>query len=517
MVREIGLAFKNNVRFRQKWNQEVKQFLAFLDTVKLNQKFEKRANDRIGILLTPWLGLPVPWYAVAIGMLLRSKGNDNISFIVNDLWNRTNNVYPYCEIQQASIIKILKKCVKNRYKMDVILLSNMDDMELNDHDQKIIEKYANINAIRCCWNSVNDAEHDEMLERWRTTYRGMYGKMKSCSEQKWKKIIIPGGMFQETGLFMDIFKDKGIDVLTYDSGPGRYKIGINVCASKNGNTYKTAQEILSRRCKKDEIKSMAWEILSNRMQMRPEIGVVNGGRVVQSVAYQETTCETYDIVMFCNMEFDTAALGTHDVFRNDYEWIVETIRFVLENTDATIAVRQHPLIKLFPKIQTNEASLKKLFKGNNRVTFIGYDEKISSYNIIEAAKAIIVNTSTVGLEVGMLGKFVITESHSYYHQASFVRYGSDREQYYSEIIKALDGQRALNEEERYEACVYYFLTQKCSSVISDFTPQPNDFQSWTKRTFIELLEDENIAYMLKAIIDLEAVDRQVCANLLSKQ
>lgn len=515
MIKRIIFDFRDKVIFWQNWIRYIKQFLTFFDTVQWNGESQGKANCQIGILLTPWLGLPVSWYAMTIGMLLKRKANVNISFIVNDLWNKSNSLYPYYEMQKKSILKILKKYIAKKNGIDIVLLSRVEGIKLSNYDEDVIERYAKINTIRYFGNSIDDVEHAEILERWKDTYRGLYGRIKRCSEQNWDKIVIPGGMFQETCLFLEIFKEKGIDVITYDSGPGRYKLGINVCASQNGDTLKTAQDILASKCDRDKIRNMAWEILSNRMQMRPEVGVVNGGRVIQSAAYQNSDCETYDIVMFCNLEFDTAALGTHDAFQNDYEWIVETIRFVLENTDATIAIRQHPLKKLFPQISTNEAGIKELFKENSRVTFINYDEKISSYNIIDSAKVIIVNTSTVGLEAGMLGKPVITESHSYYHNASFVKYSSDSKQYFSNIVQALDEQSALNEEERYEACVYYFLTQKCSSIVTDFTPQPNDFQSWTQKTFSELLEDKNIAYMLKTIVDLEAVDRQVCTNILS--
>lgn len=516
VIKKIVFGFRDEVLFCQKWSQEIKQFLAFLDTAKWNDECREKMEYRIGILLTPWLGVSVPWYAITIGMILKSKENVRISFVVNDLWNKKNSFYPYYNVQKISILRMLRRYIVNKYGMDVLLLSHMTDMELNEHDKDVIDRLAWINTVRYLGNSIKDIEHEEILGKWRAAYHGMYGKIKSCSEQKWDRIVIPGGVFQETCLFLDIFQEKGIDVITFDSGPGRYQLGINNVAAQNGDSSKTAQEILASKCNKDKIMCIAQDVLNSRMQMRSEKSAVNGERIIQNAAYQDMVCRTYDVVMFCNLEFDTAALGTHDVFRDDYEWIVETIKFVLENTNADIAIRQHPLKKLFPQIPTNEVSIKKLFGENDRVTFIDCDEKINSYNIIEAAKAIIVNTSTVGLEAGMLGKSVITESHSYYHRASFVRYCNNKEQYYREIVESLASQRALNENEKYEACVYYFLTQQCNRVVTDFTPEPSDFRNWTQRTFEELLEDKNVAYMIRTIMDLEAVDSQISRNILSK-
>lgn len=493
----------------RKRDKTFRKYLDFLKTVSIDENIKKINKYKIGILLTPWMGLPVPWYGITIGLILKSKGYSDITFVVNDLWDEKNIFYSGYKTQVDSILKMLKKKYLKEFKFNILKLSNVPEMTLDAVDEDVVSHYANLNTIKYLGNSINDQMHEDIFNKWLELYHNMGGKIKGCAGLGWERFIIPGGMFQETGLFLKIFNKKNINIITYDSGAERYKIGINVCAAQNGNVSETANYILKQNKNLDVIESDAKKILLNRMQMRPELSIVGRGKIIQNIAYEDCINEKYDIVLFTNLEFDTAALGTHDVFKNDYMWITETIQFIIQNTNASVAIRQHPLQRQFKHITTNEESIKKLIKENDRVTFINYDEKVNSYNLIDNAKVIIVNTSTIGLEAGLLGKMVITDSHSYYSSAAFVRYCNSKEQYFDNIEKVLREEIQAKEENKLEAAVYYFLTQKCSSVLTDFTPQPDDFECWSRKGFRELSDDRAIEYMVNAIIELKSVDRQI--------
>ena len=265
---------------------------------------------------------------------------------------------------------------------------------------------ARLNTIKYLGNSIRNEKHNDILKIWIETYNKMGGRIKSCSELEWNSIIVPGGVFQETGLFLEFFKTRKVNVITYDAGPGSMGIGVNVCAAQYGNLKQLVEEILEEKngSNLDIIKSKVKEIISNRMYGRPESCVNGNGDIIQKIDYKNCSDKNYDVVLFTNLEHDTAALGTHDIFEDDYSWIVETIRFVLDNTNATMAIRQHPMQKLFGDMESNEAKIKEVFKEEKRVVFINYNEEINSYSLIRNAKVIIVNTSTIGLEAAMFGK-----------------------------------------------------------------------------------------------------------------
>lgn len=502
----------------RKRNRPVVKYLRFLKTVNRDENVTQKKDCRIGILLTSWVGLlSVPLYGITIGLLLKNKGYTNISFVVNDLLNKKNSLRFGDYSEMDSILRLLKNKNIAKFHFEVIRLSKIEDEIINNKDRDIMRRYANLNTIKYCGNSLNDQKHKLIFEKWINIYSVLSKKIKRCEAFGWDRFIIPGGMFQETGLILEMFREKGIDVITYDSGEERYKIGINVCAAQNGNVSTTAKHILSRNRDLDKIKDIAEKILENRMKGQPELSVVGQGKIIQNVAYGHNVDQKYDVIIFTNLEFDTAALGTHTVFENDYQWILETIQFVLQYTDATIAIRQHPLQRQFKEVTTNEESIKKIFEGNNRVTFIDYNSKINSYDLLENAKVIIVNTSTIGLEAGLLGRSVVTDSQSYYSEASFVQYSNTKAAYFDNIQKTLRGEIQTEETDKLEAAVYYFLTQKCSSVLTNFTPQPMDFNLWVKRKFTDLSNDRAIEYLLDAIVGLKSVDRQVYEEIFENE
>lgn len=503
---------REKIRFLQKWNLSANAYMDFLKTRKVSNPGGEVKKCRIGILLTPWLGLPVVWYAITIGLLLRDKGYGDIVWIVNDIWEDKNVLCPHYVEQIQSVKKILKKSRLLQCRFEMIELSNLSDDILDDGDRDMMFHYAALNTIKYWGNSVKNEGHVEIHDMWMALYGKMCGKIKRCSKQGWDRIVIPGGAFQESGLFLELFRKRGVGVITYDSGIRSLALAMNGCAAQNEDIGQIVESIVKKEYKIDIDTAMdvAKDILNNRMRANPEIGVVGTGDIIQNITYEESDSKGYDIVLFTNLEFDTAALGTHDAFEDDYTWIMETIRFILENTEVTIAVRQHPMQKDFKDIKTNEESIKKEFAGNERVTFIDYDVKVSSYQLVEKAKAIIVNTSTIGLEAGMLGKMVITDSHAYFCHASFVRYSKTVQNYFQDILDVLGGKSSVSAQARREAALYYFLTQRCSWAVTDFTPQPEDYSHWVRKPYHELFQERIADYLEKGIVEMEPLAKQIC-------
>ncbi len=510
---------KEKARFLNEWNRSVDGYVDFLKTRKAGEVLGEKKECRIGILLTPWMGLPVPWYAMTIGLILADKGYQNIVWIVNDIWERKSLVCPYYMEQVQSVKKVLGAGRLRECQFEVMALSDLADAVLDEDDRNMMARCSALNTIKYWGNSIKDDGHAKIQGMWMALYGRMCGKIKKCSTLAWDRIVIPGGAFQEAGLFLELFRKRGIGVITYDSGIRSLALAINGCAAQNEDIGCIVQSIIENRYEinTDMAIKDAKDIFVNRMQANPEIGVVGKGDVIQNITYEKSAGKGYDIVLFTNLEFDTAALGTHDAFPDDYTWIMETVKFVLENTKATIAIRQHPMQKDFAGIKTNEESLRKEFEGNDRVAFINYDEKISSYKLLEEAKVIIVNTSTIGLEAGMVGKPVITDSHAYYCRASFVRYGGTVQDYFASILDVLDKKAEVSMQSRKEAAIYYFFTQRCSWAMTDFTPQPEDYWRWVKKPYGELLEDNIAGYMTKNIVELEPLAKQICEEELSGQ
>lgn len=472
-------------------------------------------NDRIGILITPWIGLSVACYAITLAFTLYYYGYTNIAFVVNDLWD-DYTLFSGCKRQCDYIKKIIELISTKQAGIDLIYFSDIKTSTCNSDLENIIAKYAELNTIKYVGNSIKDSMFFEIESKWIDYFNKIIPVIDRLSNQEWHSFVIPGGLFQESGLFFEIFTSKKKNIITYDSGVGRYKIGINSYAAQNGNTYDSVCRIKSNYSDYSMAVGEAKKILDNRMNMKPELSLVGKGKIIQTTPIDDTNELSYDIVLFTNLEFDTAALDTHRVFQNDYDWIKNTIDFVIENTKATIAIRQHPLKRQFLNLVTTDKKLKEEYEGNQRIRFIDYDEKISSYALLKNAYCVIVNTSTIGLESGMLGIPVVSESASYYHKSSFVDYAKSYDEYTECILKYLEEKKRHNSYFKEEACLYYYMTQRCSSVLTVFTPQPDDFTRWINMDLNTVIELPELKYIIGAITKFEAVDYQVFVDLMKE-
>ena len=63
----------------------------------------------------------------------------------------------------------------------------------------------------------------------------------------------------------------------------------------------------------------------------------------QKIPYNKTEYKNdVGILLLLNVIWDSAALGLHMVFKTTGDWVLESIQWVLENTDEVITIRQHP-------------------------------------------------------------------------------------------------------------------------------------------------------------------------------
>ena len=207
--------------------------------------------------------------------------------------------------------------------------------------------------------------------------------------------------------------------------------------------------------------------------------------------------DNYDITIFLNIEFDTSALGLHGIFENDYVWITRTIKYLVQNTDFTIAIREHPMLRDVGR--TNLSDIIHEYSKNKRIHYYEYSADISSYDLIERSKVVLVLSSKVGMEAAMCGKRVISESNCYYSDASFIKHAKNEEEYFQYIIKAVNNDEIISEEEQWEAGLYYYLTQMCGAArIENYW-----FNEWVQRDFQDIASDKGVKMMLEAFMDGE--------------
>lgn len=465
-----------------------KRFNSFLSDIDLNSiKANEIKGEKLGILVTPWDGTAVSWFAITIALLYRKQGI-NVSIIWDDLLSYDEG---YTKTEKEAISEILEK-IKN--VIDVIKLSNMEKESLDLLDLKEIDRLAKLKTIHHLKTSIvlNDTNkfrslHSEVL-------RNSLPYIKTLFRQKqFGCFIVPGGICGNTALFYWASKLFNIRIASYDSGSGIFMVGVDDVAShlmdipkivKCNDVFNTLQD-------KNRAIKLARHELSLRMQGKDKFVSQHIPRVSHS-----NDKMNFDVLIPLNIDWDSAALGKHRFFEFTYEWLTDTIRYILDETTATIAVRQHPAEMNFKSGIFLEEYFNRIFPHEPRFRFFPCHEEVNTYDILDNVRIVLPYTSTLGVEAAMLGKRVIVESNCYYSNLSFVQKATSKQDYFNKIQNGLlenisDDLKVIEEAE-----LCYYFTQVCNWIFTDFTPDTNDFKKWSNISLDKLLEDEIVQDIL---------------------
>jgi hypothetical protein len=146
------------------------------------------------------------------------------------------------------------------------------------------------------------------------------------------------------------------------------------------------------------------------------------------------------------------------VFPSMRAWLLETVSFLLERTDTTVVVRAHPAEALHWGTQERSpAILEGAGLRSRRLIAVSAEAPLNTYALIEACRFGVVFSSTVGLEMAMLGKPVLVGSHIYYTGRGFTIDVKDRPQYFEELGRLARDSVAPSAEQVRQAQLFYYM------------------------------------------------------------
>jgi hypothetical protein len=124
--------------------------------------------------------------------------------------------------------------------------------------------------------------------------------------------------------------------------------------------------------------------------------------------------------MFTNITWDSACLNKDIGFPNADEWIRHAVRTVAGRDDCQLVIRVHPMEATLGTLEPAEEAVSHEFPAlPPNVRFIGAEERISSYALVEASDVVLVYSSTTGLEASVRGKPVVVAGDVHYRGRGF--------------------------------------------------------------------------------------------------
>lgn len=125
------------------------------------------------------------------------------------------------------------------------------------------------------------------------------------------------------------------------------------------------------------------------------------------------------VPIFTNVIFDTSQPHANTVFEDMFDWLDMTLGVIKENPDTLFVIRAHPDELRVRKSSRETVEGWVASRGVDKeanVVFVGPREVLSSYELIQRSKFVMVYNSTIGLEASIMGAAVLCAGRARFTQ-----------------------------------------------------------------------------------------------------
>lgn len=463
-------------------NRIRKSSLFLLDYIKFNSFLRRQVGldvvttnkHTICVVVQPWLGTSVPWFAITMGLLLKVKGKkvlilvDDVNFGDDKLFHKFQS---YLIVRTVSTLKNIEYKLLSMYK------------SINIDDEGLIDRLSQLNSIHHTKGETDLQKRKEYESIVSVQLREVYCKYHSFFlSESMSRIIVPGGLWGGSGVVGSLATVSKVRFSTYDSGEGLLLFSLYGVAAQLKDIPYSFEKILTSK------QNVQYAIQEGKRQLEKRRSGLDMYTHFDDAVSDRVLPENY-YLMLLNSVWDSAALGLHSTYDSMIDWILDSVTWVLENSEKTIIIRQHPAERasFINNTDSYGRRIQKEFGGNNRVVFIAAMEEVNTYNLIDKACCILGFSSTSIVESVALGKPAIIVSNVYYSDFGVVYKAESKRQYHEYLLSADNGDLKATQDMSDRAYVSNYLSQNCNWIQTIFTPNNNDFSKWVTRDVDELI------------------------------
>jgi hypothetical protein len=457
--------------------------------VRSEQKFEQflrrvpelphRDGTPAVVVVQHWWGTAEPWCMMALALLLhRYRGNTVVLFDDTNINARDVGTH----IELANIARALRRLPLRWYR-----LSDFAGECPLPPDE--VTQAARADAIKGYrgeqWSRAQHAHASRVEEPLRRAAGRIHGFL---SQHPARYLLVSTGFQATGGLYPRIAPLHGVRVATLDGNAGSRLISTHGSAAHLPDVARTFDIIGELEPWAEAFTRREWEkrwLGQDRYQYQA-VPIGEGG-------------DSIGPLLPLNQSYDTSAMGRSQLFDGQDDWLMETVAWLLANTDETITIRQHPVERLWPGNDDYRARLHARFGDHPRIQLHDAWAKVNTYDLVRRAKVVLPHTSSVGMEAVAAGRPVVAETTSFYSEMGVVTPATTRENYFAQIKQALAGRLQPTEQQKRRALACWYLSQICAYVPTILTGYPEDFENWHKETLDSLGARPDVQMTLEAI------------------
>jgi len=170
----------------------------------------------------------------------------------------------------------------------------------------------------------------------------------------------------------------------------------------------------------------------------PEISGLNKAFLARAAQFKQV------VPVFTNVVFDTSQVHANTLYPQMFAWLDQTLNLIRVHPETLFVIRAHPDEKRVSKVSQESVSdwvLHNQVAELPNVLFVDSHEPLSSYDLIQRSKFIMVYNSSIGLEGTLLGTPVLCGGRARYTQYATVFIPETAEAYYQTAEEFLSAEK----------------------------------------------------------------------------
>lgn len=354
-----------------------------------------------------------------------------------------------CDKKMKQVLSIFQEnyFILREYSKEANIPENINNINFYD---MLNFNYQSINVGEIAKYSLfKKNKNDQIDESWEKDLRRniksfiitFEATKKAITKEKITDIIIMGGQYLNYRAVMLAAKQNNINYFTYEN------FGVNrIIIAKNNECYnfpvKTENKVLT----KSQIyeANKIFEDFKTGKYYHKKFNFRSSSNLLKKI----TIFKNF-ISVFPNVSWDSATFYKDSrIFKNQYEWLRETIRFCI-GTNRNLVVRIHPgEIRMNKKLRLVNFINEWFSDLPPNIVIFDSKDKISSYDIISKTNISCVYVSTLGIEIPYYRVPVIVVGQAYYKDYGFTINPKSRYEYFSLIANYHDQKQMFKNTNR---------------------------------------------------------------------
>jgi hypothetical protein len=237
-------------------------------------------------------------------------------------------------------------------------------------------------------------------------------------------VVVPNGTIQELGVVYRVARHLKLPVVTYEFSDQRQRIWLaynsEVMRQDTAKLWEASKDQPLREDQLERMRSLMmarqraamWENFARLWQGKPAEG---GEQARRKLGLDQRPV----VLLATNVLGDSLTLGRQVFSKSMAEWISRTVQYFIGRPDVQLVIRIHPGEVLTHGQSMADVVREVLPRLPENIRLIRANDEINTYDLIEVADVGLVYTTTVGLEMAMMGLPVIVAGQTHYRERGF--------------------------------------------------------------------------------------------------